>query len=230
MSNRHEKLARVCSQSSLEGTSVQKSPSFPKQGHSDAELSVSPKRNNLSRTHKEKSTSHLLSTTNLTNKAAEEQPQMPTRLFSLSKPKEKKEKKKKGRGHRSQESGECQEVADVFLGSISWNSLSASEPVEAIWPWTEMVTEGQRSGLTSEIFQLQVTSSTAAGVVRGTCCLSSPSLPCPVLSSFHKLASLCVFQLALPQEGWFHAFRACVESSGLPRDPPAALLTFIVLF
>ncbi|XP_048812204.1 A-kinase anchor protein 13 isoform X6 [Lagopus muta] len=104
VSNRHEKLARVCSQSSLEGTSVQKSPSFPKQGHSDAELSVSPKRNNLSRTHKEKSTSHLLSTTNLTNKAAEEQPQMPTRLFSLSKPKEKKEKKKKGRGHRSQES------------------------------------------------------------------------------------------------------------------------------
>uniref|UniRef100_A0A8C3LI62 A-kinase anchoring protein 13 n=1 Tax=Chrysolophus pictus TaxID=9089 RepID=A0A8C3LI62_CHRPC len=80
------------------------SPSFPKQGHSDAELSVSPKRNNLSRTHKEKSTSHLLSTTNQTNKAAEEQPQMPTRLFSLSKPKEKKEKKKKGRGHRSQES------------------------------------------------------------------------------------------------------------------------------
>uniref|UniRef100_A0A803Y5P1 A-kinase anchoring protein 13 n=3 Tax=Meleagris gallopavo TaxID=9103 RepID=A0A803Y5P1_MELGA len=104
VSNRHEKLARVCSQSSLEGTSKQKSPSFPKQGHSDAELSVSPKRNNLSRTHKEKSTSHLLSTTNQTNKAAEEQPQMPTRLFSLSKPKEKKEKKKKGRGHRSQES------------------------------------------------------------------------------------------------------------------------------
>lgn len=104
VSNRHEKLARVCSQSSLEGTSKQKSPSFPKKGHSDAELSVSPKRNNLSRTHKEKSTSHLLSTTNQTNKAAEEQPQMPTRLFSLSKPKEKKEKKKKGRGHRSQES------------------------------------------------------------------------------------------------------------------------------
>uniref|UniRef100_A0A669PD39 A-kinase anchoring protein 13 n=1 Tax=Phasianus colchicus TaxID=9054 RepID=A0A669PD39_PHACC len=104
VSNRHEKLARVCSQSSLEGTSKQKSPSFPKQGHSDAELSVSPKRNNLSRTHKEKSTSHLLSTTNQTNKAAEEHPQMPTRLFSLSKPKEKKEKKKKGRGHRSQES------------------------------------------------------------------------------------------------------------------------------
>lgn len=59
---------------------------------------------------------------------------MPTRLFSLSKPKEKKEKKKKGRGHRSQESGECQEVTDVFLGSVSWNSPPAIEPVEAIWP------------------------------------------------------------------------------------------------
>ncbi|XP_032050811.1 A-kinase anchor protein 13 isoform X7 [Aythya fuligula] len=104
VSNTHEKLARVSSQSSIEDFSKQKSPSVPKQGHFDAELSVSPKRNSLSRTHKEKSTFHLLSTTNQTNKAAEEQPQMPTRLFSLSKPKEKKEKKKKGRGHRSQQS------------------------------------------------------------------------------------------------------------------------------
>uniref|UniRef100_A0A663EAY1 A-kinase anchoring protein 13 n=1 Tax=Aquila chrysaetos chrysaetos TaxID=223781 RepID=A0A663EAY1_AQUCH len=104
VSNLHEKLARVPSQSSIDDSSKQKSPSLPKQGHFDAELSVSPKRNSLSRTHKEKSTFHLLSTTNQTNKAAEEQPQMPTRLFSLAKPKEKKEKKKKGRGHRSQQS------------------------------------------------------------------------------------------------------------------------------
>ncbi|NXW13310.1 AKP13 protein, partial [Circaetus pectoralis] len=104
VSNLHEKLARVASQSSIDDSSKQKSPSLPKQGHFDAELSVSPKRNSLSRTHKEKSTFHLLSTTNQTNKAAEEQPQMPTRLFSLAKPKEKKEKKKKGRGHRSQQS------------------------------------------------------------------------------------------------------------------------------
>uniref|UniRef100_A0A8C0EEQ1 A-kinase anchoring protein 13 n=1 Tax=Bubo bubo TaxID=30461 RepID=A0A8C0EEQ1_BUBBB len=104
ISNLHEKLARVPSQSSIDDSSKQKSPSLPKQGHFDAELSVSPKRNSLSRTHKEKSTFHLLSTTNQTNKAAEEQPQMPTRLFSLAKPKEKKEKKKKGRGHRSQQS------------------------------------------------------------------------------------------------------------------------------
>ncbi|NXG16716.1 AKP13 protein, partial [Grallaria varia] len=104
VSNLHEKLARVSSQSSIDESSKQKSPSFPKQGHFDAELSVSPKRNSLSRTHKEKSTFHLLSTTNQTNKASEEQTQMPTRLFSLAKPKEKKEKKKKGRGHRSQQS------------------------------------------------------------------------------------------------------------------------------
>ncbi|KAK4821634.1 hypothetical protein QYF61_026101 [Mycteria americana] len=102
--NLHVKPARVPSQSSIDESSKQKSPSLPKQGHFDAELSVSPKRNSLSRTHKEKSTFHLLSTTNQTNKAAEEQPQMPTRLFSLAKPKEKKEKKKKGRGHRSQQS------------------------------------------------------------------------------------------------------------------------------
>ncbi|NWW77494.1 AKP13 protein, partial [Climacteris rufus] len=104
VSNLHEKLARVSSQSSIDESSKQKSPSLPKQGHFDAELSVSPKRNSLSRTHKEKCTFHLLSTTNQTNKAAEEQTQMPTRLFSLAKPKEKKEKKKKGRGHRSQQS------------------------------------------------------------------------------------------------------------------------------
>ncbi|XP_077041851.1 A-kinase anchor protein 13 isoform X5 [Agelaius phoeniceus] len=104
VSNLHEKLARVSSQCSIHESSMQKNPSLPKQGHFDAELSVSPKRNSLSRTHKEKSTFHLLSTTNQTNKAAEEQTQMPTRLFSLAKPKEKKEKKKKGRGHRSQQS------------------------------------------------------------------------------------------------------------------------------
>ncbi|NXA64316.1 AKP13 protein, partial [Mohoua ochrocephala] len=104
VSNLHEKLARVSSQSSIVECSTQKSPSLPKQGHFDAELSVSPKKNSLSRTHKEKSTFHLLSTTNQTNKAAEEQTQMPTRLFSLAKAKEKKEKKKKGRGHRSQQS------------------------------------------------------------------------------------------------------------------------------
>ncbi|KAI1235198.1 hypothetical protein IHE44_0002835 [Lamprotornis superbus] len=124
VSNLHEKLARVSSQSSIDESSMQKNPSLPKQGHFDAELSVSPKRNSLSRTHKEKSTFHLLSTTNQTNKAAEEQTQMPTRLFSLAKPKEKKEKKKKGRGHRSQQSVcsqayDLQKFLELVLMSIS---------------------------------------------------------------------------------------------------------------
>ncbi|KAJ7396871.1 A-kinase anchoring protein 13 [Pitangus sulphuratus] len=112
VSSLHEKLSRVSSQSSIDESSKQKSPSLPKQGHFDAELSVSPKRNSLSRTHKEKSTFHLLSTTNQTNKAAEEQTQLPTRLFSLAKPKEKKEKKKKGRGHRSQQSDPSEYQSD----------------------------------------------------------------------------------------------------------------------
>uniref|UniRef100_A0A8C3XU62 A-kinase anchoring protein 13 n=1 Tax=Chelydra serpentina TaxID=8475 RepID=A0A8C3XU62_CHESE len=104
VSNPHDKTGRIPAQPAAED-SKQHSSSLPKQGHLDAGLSVSPKRNSLSRTHKEKGTFHLLSATNQTNKAAEVQ--QPTRLFSLSKPKEKKDKKKKGKGHRSQPAGEC---------------------------------------------------------------------------------------------------------------------------
>ncbi|XP_067411750.1 A-kinase anchor protein 13 isoform X3 [Emydura macquarii macquarii] len=99
VSNPRGKMVRVPSLPISED-SKQQSSSLPKQGHSNAELSLSPKRNSLSRTHKEKGTFHLLSTTNQTNKVAEGQ--QPTRLFGLTKPKEKKEKKKKGKGHRSQ--------------------------------------------------------------------------------------------------------------------------------
>ncbi|XP_038274895.1 A-kinase anchor protein 13 isoform X3 [Dermochelys coriacea] len=99
VSNPHDKTVRILSQPTAED-SMQHGSSIPKQGHFDAGLSVSSKRNSLSRTHKEKSTFHLLSATNQTNKAAEVQ--QPTRLFGLSKPKEKKDKKKKGKGHRSQ--------------------------------------------------------------------------------------------------------------------------------
>ncbi|XP_026504247.1 A-kinase anchor protein 13 [Terrapene carolina triunguis] len=99
VSNPHDKTVRIPSQPTAED-SKQHSSSLPKQGHFDAGLSVSPKRNSLSRTHKEKGTFHLLSATNQTNKAAEVQ--QPTRLFGLSKPKDKKDKKKKGKGHRSQ--------------------------------------------------------------------------------------------------------------------------------
>ncbi|XP_019136429.2 A-kinase anchor protein 13 isoform X7 [Corvus cornix cornix] len=136
VSNLHEKLARVSSHSSIDECSTQKSPSLPKQGHFDAELSVSPKRNSLSRTHKEKSTFHLLSTTNQTNKAAEEQTQMPTRLFSLAKPKEKKEKKKKGRGHRSQQSDShsSKHLQRVRRSSAEHGLLQWS--LVALAPWT----------------------------------------------------------------------------------------------
>uniref|UniRef100_A0A8C3TAR7 A-kinase anchoring protein 13 n=1 Tax=Chelydra serpentina TaxID=8475 RepID=A0A8C3TAR7_CHESE len=103
VSNPHDKTGRIPAQPAAED-SKQHSSSLPKQGHLDAGLSVSPKRNSLSRTHKEKGTFHLLSATNQTNKAAEVQ--QPTRLFSLSKPKEKKDKKKKGKGHRSQPAGD----------------------------------------------------------------------------------------------------------------------------
>uniref|UniRef100_A0A452HFV5 Uncharacterized protein n=1 Tax=Gopherus agassizii TaxID=38772 RepID=A0A452HFV5_9SAUR len=99
VSNPHDKMVRIPSQPTSED-SKQDSSSLPKQGHFDAGLSVSPKRNSLSRTHKEKGTFHLLSATNQTNKAAEVQ--QSTRLFGLSKPKDKKDKKKKGKGHRSQ--------------------------------------------------------------------------------------------------------------------------------
>nr|XP_025037471.1 A-kinase anchor protein 13 isoform X3 [Pelodiscus sinensis] len=98
-SNLPDKTVRIPSLPTAED-SKQHSFSLSKQGHLDAGLSVSPKRNSLSRTHKEKGTFHLLSTTNQTNKAAEGQ--QPARLFSLAKPKEKKEKKKKGKGQRSQ--------------------------------------------------------------------------------------------------------------------------------
>ncbi|XP_062440235.1 A-kinase anchor protein 13 isoform X2 [Rhea pennata] len=132
VSNLHDKLARIPSLPNTDDSSKQKSPSLPKQGHFDAELSVSPKRNSLSRTHKEKSTFHLLSTTNQTNKAAEGQPQMPTRLFSLAKPKEKKEKKKKGKGHRSQPSAcfALRRIVPCVSASAVKDSHSSEAPPE----------------------------------------------------------------------------------------------------
>uniref|UniRef100_A0A8C8R8T1 A-kinase anchoring protein 13 n=1 Tax=Pelusios castaneus TaxID=367368 RepID=A0A8C8R8T1_9SAUR len=99
VANPHDKIVRSPSRPIAED-SRQHDSSFPKQGHLNAEQSLAPKRNSLTRTHKEKGTFQLLSTTNQTNKAAEGQ--QATRLFSLTKTKDKKEKKKKGKGHRSQ--------------------------------------------------------------------------------------------------------------------------------
>uniref|UniRef100_A0ABM5EXL7 A-kinase anchor protein 13 isoform X9 n=1 Tax=Pogona vitticeps TaxID=103695 RepID=A0ABM5EXL7_9SAUR len=101
----HAKMTRTPSLPATEDTSSRPlSSSLPKPGIMEAGLSESPKRNSLSRTHKEKSGFHLMGTTasSQTHKSAEGQGQMPNRLFGLAKPKEKKEKKKKGKGHRPQ--------------------------------------------------------------------------------------------------------------------------------
>nr|XP_031296378.1 A-kinase anchor protein 13 isoform X7 [Camelus dromedarius] len=113
VSHQHTKLLRIPSfLPSPEETPLPSAPSIPKSGSFDSELSVSPKRNSISRTHKEKGPFHILSSTGQTNKVPEGQSQTAaststsmstsTRLFGLAKPKEKKEKKKKNKGGRSQ--------------------------------------------------------------------------------------------------------------------------------
>ncbi|XP_042328391.1 A-kinase anchor protein 13-like [Sceloporus undulatus] len=106
-SNQHAKMGRTPSGLAAEDSSCRLlGSSLTKHGQLDTELSVSPKRNSFSRTHKEKTAFHSMGTTtsSQTNKPAEGHCQMPNRLFGLAKPKEKKEKKKKGKGHRSQQS------------------------------------------------------------------------------------------------------------------------------
>ncbi|XP_013367985.1 PREDICTED: A-kinase anchor protein 13 isoform X2 [Chinchilla lanigera] len=111
VSHPHTKLMRIPSfLPSPEESSLPCGPSVTKAGSLDSELSVSPKRNSISRTHKDKGPFHILSSTSQTNRVPEGQSQAPssastsasTRLFGLTKPKEKKEKKKKNKGSRSQ--------------------------------------------------------------------------------------------------------------------------------
>ncbi|XP_052016488.1 A-kinase anchor protein 13 isoform X3 [Apodemus sylvaticus] len=109
VSNRHCRLMRI--PSFLPNVDEFPSPSAPssvtKSGSLDSELSVSPKRNSISRTQKDKGPFHILSSASQT-KGPEGQSQAPsststsTRLFGLAKPKEKKEKKKKSKGSRAQ--------------------------------------------------------------------------------------------------------------------------------
>nr|XP_048290802.1 A-kinase anchor protein 13 isoform X7 [Myodes glareolus] len=108
VSNKHGRLMRVPSfLPNPEESSLPSAPSITKSGSLDSELSVSPKRNSISRTHKDKGPFHILTSTSQT-KIPEGQSQAPsststsTRLFGLAKPKEKKEKKKKSKGSRSQ--------------------------------------------------------------------------------------------------------------------------------
>ncbi|XP_057581132.1 A-kinase anchor protein 13 isoform X3 [Hippopotamus amphibius kiboko] len=109
VSHQHTKMLRIPSfLPNPEETPSPPAPSIAKSGSLDSELSVSPKRNSLSRTHKEKGPFHILGSTCQTNRVPEGQGQTPvsmstsTRLFGLAKPKEKKEKKKKNKGSRSQ--------------------------------------------------------------------------------------------------------------------------------
>uniref|UniRef100_A0A8C6DLA9 A-kinase anchoring protein 13 n=1 Tax=Moschus moschiferus TaxID=68415 RepID=A0A8C6DLA9_MOSMO len=107
VSSRNTKLLRIPSFSpNPEETPSPPAPSVAKSGSLDSELSVSPKRNSISRTHKEKGPFHMLGSASQTSKAPEAQSQTPvstsTRLFGLAKPKEKKEKKKKSKGSRPQ--------------------------------------------------------------------------------------------------------------------------------
>ncbi|XP_047396410.1 A-kinase anchor protein 13 isoform X3 [Sciurus carolinensis] len=107
VSHQHTKLMRIPSFfPNPEESLLPSAPSITKTGSLDSELSVSPKRNSISRTHKDKGPFHILSSTSQTNRVSEGQSQAPsctsTRLFGLAKPKEKKEKKKKSKGSRSQ--------------------------------------------------------------------------------------------------------------------------------
>nr|XP_035159930.1 A-kinase anchor protein 13 isoform X2 [Callithrix jacchus] len=109
VSHPHTKLMRIPSFfPSAEEPPLPSAPSIAKSGSLDSELSVSPKRNSISWTHKDKGPFHILSSTSQTNKGSEGQSQAPaptsasTRLFGLAKPKEKKEKKKKNKTSRSQ--------------------------------------------------------------------------------------------------------------------------------
>ncbi|KAK2503492.1 hypothetical protein MC885_019621 [Smutsia gigantea] len=112
----HARLLRIPSfLPSPEEAALPSAPPVAKSGSLDPELSVSPKRNSISRTHKDKGPFHILSSSSQTNKVPEGQSQAPvppctstsSRLFGLTKPKERKEKKKKNKGGRSQSSDGC---------------------------------------------------------------------------------------------------------------------------
>ncbi|KAM6202418.1 A-kinase anchor protein 13 [Rhynchocyon petersi] len=109
VSHQHMKVMRIPSfYPNPEESPVPSVPSVAKSGSLDSELSVSPKRNSISRTHKDKGPFHILVSASQTSRVPEGQGQAPvssstsTRLFGLAKPKDKKEKKKKSKGSRSQ--------------------------------------------------------------------------------------------------------------------------------
>lgn len=111
VSHQHTKLLRIPSfLPNVEESPLPCAPPVAKSGSLDSELSVSPKRNSISRTCKDKGPFHILSSTSQTSKVPEGPSQTPattltsssTRLFGLAKPKDKKEKKKKNKAGRAQ--------------------------------------------------------------------------------------------------------------------------------
>lgn len=125
VSQQHVKLLRIPSfLPSPEEPPLPPAPSEAKSGSLDSELSLSPKRNSISRTQKDKGPFHILSSTSQTSKAPEGPSPTPvsalsssTRLFGLAKPKDKKEKKKKSKGGRSQSGGESR--ARLLVSALS---------------------------------------------------------------------------------------------------------------
>uniref|UniRef100_A0A8C9PZH3 A-kinase anchor protein 13 n=1 Tax=Spermophilus dauricus TaxID=99837 RepID=A0A8C9PZH3_SPEDA len=76
VSHQHTKLMRIPSFfPNPEESSLPSAPSVTKTGSLDSELSVSPKRNSISRTHKDKGPFHILSSTSQTNRLPEGQSQ-----------------------------------------------------------------------------------------------------------------------------------------------------------
>lgn len=117
VSHPHTKLLRIPTfLPNPEESPVPPTPSIAKSGSLDSELSVSPKRNSIARTHKDKGPFHILSSASQPSRGPEVPSQTPappsssTRLFGLAKPKDKKEKKKKNKG-RSPSGGESHVVS-----------------------------------------------------------------------------------------------------------------------
>ncbi|XP_023599820.1 A-kinase anchor protein 13 isoform X3 [Myotis lucifugus] len=117
VSHPHTKLLRIPSfLPNPEESPLPPAPSIAKSGSLDSELSVSPKRNSIARTHKDKGPFHILSSASQPSRAPEGPSQTPaptsssTRLFGLAKPKDKKEKKKKNKGRSPSGDGPASEV------------------------------------------------------------------------------------------------------------------------
>ncbi|XP_027988398.2 A-kinase anchor protein 13 isoform X6 [Eptesicus fuscus] len=117
VSHPHTKLLRIPSfLPNPEEPPLPPAPSIAKSGSLDSELSVSPKRNSISRTHKDRGPFHILSSASQASRVPEGPGQAPAppsssaRLFGLAKPKDKKEKKKKNKGRSPSGDGPASEV------------------------------------------------------------------------------------------------------------------------